>query len=126
MADLTDLNWPGYVRSLQDDELRALATWLAAKGLGVGEFMEVVDRAYAVATAQWRWQSQHYVAQCGRRAANVYARRKRRFARLMATLEDALISGALPGEVAPQELQPSALPWTKRRQPDELVAALEH
>jgi len=125
MADLTGCNWPGYVRSLQDNEVRALAIWLAAEGLDVGEFMEVVDQAYTAAPAHWRGQSQRYVAQFGRRAASDYARRKRRFARLMATLEDALISGALPGEVAPQELRQSMLPRMKRRQPGELVSAIE-
>jgi hypothetical protein len=125
MADLARSDWPGYFRSLPDDDACALAIWLAAKGLDVGEFMEVVDRAYAAAPAHWDGQWQRYVAQFGRLAANAYARRKRRFAGLMATLEEALISGALPGDVAPQELRASALPWTKRRQPEELLCALE-
>jgi hypothetical protein len=125
MADLTGCNWPGYMRSLQDDEVRDLAIWLTVSGLDVSEFMEVVDRAYAVAPACWRGQSHRYVARFGRRAASIYARRKRRFARLMATLEEALISGALPGEVTPQELRLCTLPWTKRREPGEVLSALE-
>jgi hypothetical protein len=126
MGDLAGVDWPGYLCSLQDDDVRALAIWLAAEGLDVGELMDVVDGAYAQAPAHWRGQSQRYVAQVGRLAATAYALRKRRFAALMATLEEALISGALPGDVAPQELLLPTRPWTKRRQPGELIAALEH
>ncbi len=125
MADLAGPDWPGYFSSLRDDDVCALAIWLAANGLDVGEFMEVVDRAFAAAPARWQAQSQRYVARCGRLAAHAYARRKRRFAGLMATLEAAHISGALPGDVAPRELRPLALPWTRRRHPDELLGALE-
>jgi hypothetical protein len=125
MADLAGVDWSDYLRSLRDDDVRALAIWLAARDLDVGEFMEVVDRAYTEAPAHWRGRSQRYIAQFGWLAANAYARRKRRFAALVATLEQALISGALPGDVMPQELTLVRLPRTKRRQSGELLSALE-
>jgi hypothetical protein len=125
MGGLPGFDWSGYFRSLEDRDVRALATWLAAEGLDVGELMEVVDRSYAEAPGHWRGQSHRYLAQVGRLAATLYARRKRRFAALMATLEEALISGALPGDVAPGELRLPTRPWTKRREPGELISTIE-
>jgi hypothetical protein len=124
MAGVAGFDWPGYFRSLDDDEARALARWLAAESLGVGEFTEVVDRAYAAAPDQWQGQPRPFVAQFGRPAAQAYARRKRGFAGL-AALEEALMSGALPGDVAPLELQTRASSYTRQRQADKLLSALE-
>jgi hypothetical protein len=113
MADVAGVDWPGYFRSLPAGEARALAAWLAAEGLAVGEFMEVVDRAYATAPEAWRGRSRPFVARRGRVAAAAYARRKRQCAGLLAALDEALISGALPGDVASRELRPCAPPWAK-------------
>ena len=85
--------------------------------------MEIVDRAYAIAPDYRRGPSKGFVAQVGWPAATAYAQRKRRFAGLTATLEDALVSGAFPGEVALDELQPAApSPATQRRESDLLEA----
>jgi hypothetical protein len=125
MAGLASFDWPGYLSSLPDGEAYALAIWLAAEGLGAGEFMEIVDRAYAEAPDHWQGRSRAFLAQVGRPEAEAFARRKRRFGALMATLEQALISGALPGEIAPQELALPALPRTDQRPAAELLDALE-
>jgi hypothetical protein len=125
MPDLVGLNWGGYFRTLQDDDLRALATWLAAQRLQVGEFMEVVDLAYAKAPARWQGKTHAFVKVIGRPAASSYARRKRHFGKLMLMLEAAMMSGALPGEVSPEELD---LPVPIQAEPlpvAELVSALE-
>ncbi len=117
MDDVEGLDWVGYFRGLSADEVRELAAWLAAEFLEVGEFMEIVDRGYAQASEEWRGRSRAFAAQCGRPVAKGYARRKRRFAELMAALEEARMSGALPGDVAPQELQPIRLPWAELAAP---------
>lgn len=105
MDAVEPFDWRGYVGSLRADELIDLATWLAAIDLRIGELIEIVDRAYAVAADRWRGRPRHFMTCVGRPAAEAYVRRKRSFAGLMAALEDALVSGALPGEVAPAELQ---------------------
>ncbi len=125
MADLVGLDWPGYFRSLPKDDVRALATWLGAQGLQVGEFMEVVDRVYATAQRRWRGRTEVFVSVVGRPTARSYAQRKRHFGRLMAMLEAAMVSGALPGDVAPQELDLPVAIQTEPRPVDELLAALE-
>ncbi len=125
MADLVGLDWPGYFRTLPEDEVRALATWLGAQGLQVGEFMEVVDRVYATAPRRWRGRTEVFVRVVGRPTARSYAQRKRHFGRLMAMLEAAMLSGALPGDVAPQELDLPVAIQTEPRAVDELLAALE-
>jgi hypothetical protein len=122
MADQVGLDWPGYFRALREDDARALATWLGSQGLRVGEYIEVVDHAYA------RWperQPDVFIRLVGRRAASSYAVRKRHFARLVAMLEEAMASGALPGEVAPQELDLPVSIQTERPRVDELLAALD-
>lgn len=126
MTDLAGFDWEGYFRNLQDDEARALAIWLATEGLGLGELMEIVDRAYAALPGAWQGQPGLFVARVGQPAARGYARRKRFFAALMATFEEALVRGALPGDVAPHELRLIASPWTKPRQPEELLGTLQH
>lgn len=125
MAGFVGFDWPGYLRRLPGGEARALATWLATEGLDVGEFMDVVDRAYATAPARWRARPRPFLARVGRPAAEAYARRKRRFAALSATLEEALVAGALPGEVAPEELRLPVSPHTEQRRAADHLAALE-
>jgi hypothetical protein len=125
MADLGGLDWPGVFRSLRNDDVRTLAFWLADLELQVGEFMEVVDRAYAGAPEPWRGQPQAFMLQIGQPAAQCYALRKRRYAHLMALLEEALASGALAGEVAPRELEFPVAPRPKPRPAEELAGALE-
>jgi hypothetical protein len=125
MAGLACFDWPRYLSGLADGEARALATWLAAEGLDLGEFMDVVDRAYATAPARWRARPRPFLARLGRPAVEAYARRKRRFAHLLATLEEALVAGALPGEVAPEELRLPVSPHTEHRRAADHLAALE-
>jgi hypothetical protein len=125
MAGLACFDWPRYLSGLADAEARALATWLAAEGLALSEFMDVVDRAYAAAPAPQRVRPRPFLARWGRPAAAAYARRKRRFAALLAALDEALVSGALPGEVAPEELRLPVPPQVKERRTGELLAALQ-
>ena len=125
MADSTGFDWPGYFHRLQDDEEHALAIWLAAEDLGVGEFMEIVERAYAAAGDHWHGRPRPFVERIGRPIAETHARRKRRFGQLTAMLEEARLSGALPGEVAAHELQLPVPPWMKQHRAEELLAALE-
>jgi hypothetical protein len=109
MGASAGFNWSEYIHTLDEHAAVDLATWIAITGLEAGEFMEVVDRAYAVAPAHWQCQPEAFLLGIGRPAAEAYARRKREFARLLVLVEAARISGALPGDVAPQELQASAL-----------------
>jgi hypothetical protein len=126
MAEQTGLDWPGYLGSLPEDDACALAAWLSAQGLHVGEFMEVVDRAYATWPEPVRGHLDAFMHVVGRPCVTSYAFRKRHFARLVAMLEEAMASGALPGEVAPHELDlPVKLP-TEGRSVEELLACLEH
>ena len=125
MADQPGLDWPGYIRSLREGDARALASWLGAQGLQVGEFMEVVDSAYAAWPRPWSGQPDAFIDLVGTQAAARYAFRKRHFARLVAMLEEAMASGALPGEVAPQELDLPVKIQTEPRPVAELLAALD-
>ncbi len=124
MAESTDFDWSGYLRRLRDEDAFALAAWLAAEGLSAGEFVEVVDAAHIAAPLPWRGAPEHFVSLVGRPVAKTYATRKRRFARLHLLLEQALMSGAFPGEVAPDELElPLASP-NQRQRVDEVLGAL--
>jgi hypothetical protein len=126
MDELVGLNWVRHLRCLSDDEIRELAAWLVAELLQVGEFMEIVDRAYARAPGEWRRLAPPFVARIGRPVAAAYARRKLRFGELVAALEDARASGALPGEVDPRELQSVPSPWMAwRRDAKDLLAAVK-
>jgi hypothetical protein len=125
MANTASLSWPRYFRSQSADEVLALAVWLDRNGLKVGEFMEVVDRAHAVAPERWSGQPQRSLAELVRASAATYAERKRRFAAFMTAFEDALSSGAFPGDVALQELRPSPPGEAEHRQMAALVGALE-
>jgi hypothetical protein len=126
------LDWVGYFHSLSNVEVHQLAAWLAAEYLEVWEFKEIVDRVYAQAaqaSGDWRDQSTTFVTCYGRPAVERYARRKRRFGELTAALHEAYLCGALPGDVAPEELEP--LPvlhplGTTRRSMEELLGVLEH
>ncbi|HEY3110114.1 MAG TPA: hypothetical protein VGL23_15225 [Chloroflexota bacterium] len=124
MVTLRGFDWAGYLGRLCPQETRLLAGWLAAQGLGVGEFIEIVDRAFGAAPDPDREPPARFLVLVGRPAAERYARRKHRFAALMAMLEQALASGALPGEVAAQELQLPAPSYLAPRQAEELLGAL--
>jgi len=113
------------LRSLDGKGVRTLAAWLAVEGLHVSEFMEVVDRAYAVAPTACRAESRSFVMRLGRRSAERYARRKQRFAGLAVALEHARISGASPGDVALHELRPLAARSAHAQPVSELIAILE-
>jgi len=116
---------PGYLGSLDGEGVRTLASWLAVEGLRVGEFIEVVDRAYALAPPACGTAARSFVKKGGRHFAATYARRKRRFAGLAVALEAARLSGALPGEVALHELRPLAGPSLPAVSVGELIEVLE-
>jgi hypothetical protein len=124
MNSSVSLDWVGYFHSLSDDEILELAAWLTAERLRVGEFMEVVDRAYARTLAEWRGQPPVFIAWFGRAEATRYARRKRRFSGLIAALEDARMTGALPGDVALDELTPLQPLWTTAPSAENMLCAL--
>ncbi len=125
MNSAEGLDWVGYFQSLSDGETLELAAWLAAERLDLGEFMEVVDRMYAGIPDEWRCQSPVFMAWFGCPGAMRYARRKRRFSELMAAQEEARMSGALPGDAAPDELRPLQPRWTKTLSPEKVLGALE-
>ncbi len=125
MNDSMGLDWVSYFHGLSDDEIRELAAWLAAECLEVGEFVEVVDRVYARTSDEWRGQPPVFVAWFGRPDAREYARRKRLFAGLTTALEEARMAGALPGDVAPNELQPIQALWAEAPSTEKLLGALE-
>ena len=125
MDDMVGLDWVGYFHSLSDDAIRELAAWLAAQSLEIWELMDIVDREYAQASEDWRGRSPAFVGYRGRPAVEGYARRKRRFVELTAALEEASLRGALPGDVAPEELQPLRVPSTKTRSVEDVVSALQ-
>jgi hypothetical protein len=118
------IDWVDYFHCLSDDQMRELATWLAADFLKVSEFTDLVDRVYAQAPNEWHGRSPAFVASYGRPTVERYAERKRGFAELMA-LEDAYMSGAFPGEVASEELQPLRLPEAEHRSVDDVLRVLQ-
>jgi hypothetical protein len=115
MGESLRIDWCEHFRRLSDDDLQELATWLAARFLKVSEFTDIVDRAYAQSGDEWRGRALAYVACYGRQMVAAYAHRKRRYTELAEALEDAYMCGALPGEVAPQELQPLQTSPTAQR-----------
>ncbi len=125
MNNLTGLDWSDYFHGLSDDETRELAVWLATERLAVGEFMEIVDRVYARSPVEWRGQSPVFVSWFGRPGASEYARRKRRFAELVSALEEAHMTGALPGDVVPDELELFPPLWTEAPSIAEVLEELE-
>lgn len=125
MDDMVGLDWAGYFRSLSDDAIRELAAWLAAESLEIWELMDIVDREYARAPENWRGRTPAFVAYWGRPAVEGYARRKRHFVEFTAALEEARLRGALPGDVAPEELQPLRPSSTGRRSVEDVVSALQ-
>ena len=104
MADLVGLDWSRYFRGLPTADARALAGWLSSRGLRLGEFMEIVDRAYATSGYRWRGRSDAFVSLVGTPMAERYAHRKHRVSMLVALREEALASGAFPREVAASDL----------------------
>ncbi|HEX8033095.1 MAG TPA: hypothetical protein VF510_04575 [Ktedonobacterales bacterium] len=125
MDKVTGLDWGGYFHDLSDDDIRELASWLAAECIEVWEFMDIVDRAYVQTAEAQRERSLAFVRSHGRPVVAGYARRKRRFAELTATLDEACLRGALPGEVAPEELQPLRVPETRHHSAEDLLGVLE-
>jgi hypothetical protein len=125
MDNVMDIDWSEYLHRLSDDQMRDLATWLAADFLKVSEFTDIVDRVYAQAPAEWHGRSAAFVAYYGRSVVEGYARRKRRFAQLRTALEDAYMSGAFPGDVSSWELTPLRSPWTESRNVEDLLGVLE-
>ncbi len=125
MSELPAFDWLRYFHGLTGDQAHDLAAWLAAHDLDMGEFMEIVDRSYALAPDYWHGEPHHFIARVGARTAAAYGQRKRRFAALMTALEDALVSGAFLGEVARDELLPAAPSPVGRRGELELLSMLE-
>jgi hypothetical protein len=124
MADLTGVDWTNYLRALRADEVRLLATFLAVEGVQLGEFMEVVDHAFAGTPGACRARQRSFVTRIGQPLVQNYARRKRRYAGLASAFEQARISGAFPGDVAPHELRPLAIA-SRTRSVADLVAIIE-
>jgi|GEM_PF-1808653 len=128
MDNVVGIDWVDYFHCLSQDAIHELAAWLVAQQLEVWEFTDIVDRAYTQIPEGADRPSAEFVARIGRPAAEAYAGRKRVFARLMArlvALEDARMSGALPGEVALGEIEPRPMPSTRVRSADELFGVLE-
>lgn len=125
MDDVVGMDWGDYFHRLSDNEIRELATWLAAECLEVWEFMDIVDRAYVQASDDWHERQPAFVASRGRPVVEGYARRKRRFAELMIALDEACLRGALPGDVAPEDLRPLRSPKVEPRSVNDLLGALE-
>ncbi len=124
MDDVLGINWVDYFHRLSDDELRKLAAWLAAELLQVSEFTDILDRVYTHTADEWHGRSLAFVATCGRPVVEGYADRKRRFAELMAAFDDAQMSGAFSGDVAPEELRPLRRPQITSRTADDLLSVL--
>lgn len=125
MGNIRGLDWGDYFHTLSDDDIRDLAGWLATECVELWEFMDIVDRTYMQTADVWRGQLPAFVARSGRPAVARYARRKRRFAELAITLDEARVRGALPGEVAPEELQLLQAPGTRQQSMEELLGVLE-
>lgn len=77
MADQPNVDWSGYIGGLREGDLCALAIWLADEGLGVGEFMEIVERAYATAPECWHEQWPAFMVRRGYPAATCACYSKR-------------------------------------------------
>ncbi len=84
-----------------------------------------MDRAYAAAPTAWRSQLRPFMTEIGQPTAAAYALRKHRFASLVGALEEALLSGAMAGDVSPQELRPLTTPPMHERPIAQVIAALE-
>jgi hypothetical protein len=125
MHGLLDIDWAAYFHCLSDNDLHELAAWLAAEGLEVSEFTDLIDRAYAQTSNEWRGRPLAFVATCGRPVVARYANRKRHFAGLLAALEDARMCGALPGEVELRELAPLYPPAPAPRSAERMLSVLE-
>jgi hypothetical protein len=106
MSDPVGLDWAAYFHGLSEAALGELAGWLADQRLEAWEFLDIVDRAYVQAGEDRRGEALAFVSRWGRPAVAGYARRKRYFTELAASLEEARLRGALPGDVAPDELRP--------------------
>ncbi len=119
------IDWCDYFHCLSDDQMRELATWLAAEFLKVGEFTDIVDRVYAQAPDEWRGRSPAFVASYGKPIMERYARRRLGFTEIMAAVEDAKMSGALSGDFASQDLQPLRLPRPEPRSVEDTLSVLE-
>jgi hypothetical protein len=119
------IDWYDYLHCLSDDQMRELATWLASESLKVSEFTDLVDRVYAQASDEWRGKPPTFIARYGRPMVERYAQRKRGFAEHLAALEDAYMSGALPGDVLGAELSPLRPPGPDARSMDEVLSVLE-
>jgi hypothetical protein len=124
-GEFVGVDWVGYLHGLSDAEIHELAGWLAAERLEVWEFEDVVDRVYAQVADTWHGRPAAFVASHGRPILIGYARRRRRFAELMAALDEARLCGALPGDVALEELQPLPAPGSKRRSVEDVLRVLE-
>ena len=118
-------DWCDYFHHLSNNQMRELATWLAAEYLKVSEFTDIVDRVYAQASDEWRRQPPAFIASFGRPMVARYAHRKRGFAEYLAALEDAYMSGAFPGDVSPEELTSRRPQETKPRSVDDVLSTLE-
>ena len=125
MENVMDIDWSDYFHRLSDDQMRELASWLAAESLKVSEFTDIVDRVYAQASDEWHGRPPAFVASYGRPIMERYARRRRGFAEGLAAVEDAKMSGALPGDFASAELQPLRLPRSEPRSVEDVLSALE-
>ncbi|MGZ3637521.1 MAG: hypothetical protein ACXWQR_08940 [Ktedonobacterales bacterium] len=125
MDKVTGLDWGDYFHDLSDDDIRELAGWLAAECIEVWEFMDIVDRAYVQTSEAQRERSPAFVRCYGHPVVAGYARRKQRFAELTATLDEARLRGALPDEVAPEELQPLLTSRTRHHSVEDLLGMLE-
>jgi len=128
MSASMSIDWCEYFYGLSDEQLRELATWLAARVLNVSEFTDMVDRAYAQVSEERRGPSPTFIARYGRPVVEGYAQRKRGFAEhtaVLAALEDAAMSGALPGDVTAQELLPLRPPRSASPSVEGVLHALE-
>jgi len=125
MSASMGIDWCEYFHGLSDEQLRELAIWLAARFLKVSEFTDIVDRVYAQVSEERRGPSPTFIVRYGRSVVERYAQRKRSFTELMAALEDATMSGALPGDVAAQELSPLRAPQSASQSVEDVLRALE-
>ena len=125
MDTWSGIDWCDYFHHLSSNQIVELATWLAAEYLKVSEFTDIVDRVYAQASDEWHRQPPAFIDGYGRPIVARYAHRKRGFAEHQAALEDARMSGALPGDVGSGELRPLRLPGIETRSVDDVLSALQ-